>query len=481
MPVTPAPPAARGSRRECPRRAAARRRPARGSIAFAALALLLVPWRTDAFPLNGDQTVLPAGTELYEEMLARPRELLHSEAIGGRKSSLSNLGDLAFNSPAILGGKARQAEMSCGTCHVNGVSNPKLFIPGASTRPGNFDTTSLIFNPKAFNSILDPVRIPSLRGARFLAPYGHDGRFSSLRDFVRNVIVNEFAGPEPDPAILDALVAYINDIDFLPNPKIARGGRLASQASDAERRGEALFFKPFPQQAHLSCAGCHIPTGTFTDHLRHDVGSGGLVKTPPLLNANFNAPYFHDGRFDDYAQVVAHFDRLFDLGLSAGDAADLVAYLTAVGDGERPFEKDGVAIRMKEVRELASVLELAIPAADTAIVSLAVTGVGAELREFSERIPDIRNVSVGGQQERLAARVAVKDLVLTLRRIDMAVADGRLDEAMAEYRTFALMATFDVPVALKMAEPWSLFDAKTQEAHYDSLKRVLQTANRQSH
>ena len=63
----------------------------------------------------------------------------------------------------------------------------------------------------------------------------------------------------------------------------------------------------------------------------------------------------------------------------------------------------------------------------------------------------------------------------------MAVADGRLDEAMAEYRTFALMATFDVPVALKMAEPWSLFDAKTQEAHYDLLKRVLQTANRQSH
>ncbi len=97
--VTPAPPAERGSRRECPRPAAAR--PAQGLIAFAALIWLLVPWRTDAFPLSGDQTVLPAGTELYEEMLARPRELFHSEAIGGRKSYLSNLGDLAFNSPAF--------------------------------------------------------------------------------------------------------------------------------------------------------------------------------------------------------------------------------------------------------------------------------------------------------------------------------------------------------------------------------------------
>jgi hypothetical protein len=113
-------------------------------------------------------------------------------------------------------------------------------------------------------------------------------------------------------------------------------------------------------------------------------------------------------------------------------------------------------------------------------VSLAVTGVGAELRELGERIPDIRNVSVGGQQERLAARMAVKDLVLSLRRIDMAVADGRPDAAMAEYRTFALLATFDVPVALKKAEPWSLFDAKTQQAYYDSLKRVFQTANRPS-
>jgi cytochrome c peroxidase len=247
--------------------------------------------------------------------------------------------------------------MSCGTCHVNGASNPKFFIPGISTRPGNFDTTSLTFNPKAFNSLLDPVRIPSLRGARFLAPYGHDGRSFSLRDFVHNVIVNEFAGPEPAPMILDALVAYITDIDFLPNPRIATGGGLAPQASDSERRGETLFFKPFRHQPSLSCATCHVPTGSFADQLRHDVGSGGLEKTPTLLNANFNAPYFHDGRYDSYEQVVAHFDRVFDLGLSATDTQDMVAYLNAVGDGERPIERDGVAIRMKEVRELASILQ----------------------------------------------------------------------------------------------------------------------------
>jgi Di-haem cytochrome c peroxidase len=449
-------------------------------LCAAALGLLAVlPFRySDAFPLGGDQTVLPAGSEIYEEALVRPRELFHSESLGGQKSYLVNLGDLAFNSPAILGGVARRAAMSCGTCHVNGASNPKLFIPGMSTRPGTFDTTSATFNAKAFNSLLDPVRIPSLRGARYLAPYGHDGRFTSLRDFVHNVIVNEFSGPEPPPAILDALVAYIIDIDFLPNPRIGPGGRLAPQASDSERRGEALFLRPFPKQAGLSCASCHIPTGSFADHLQHDVGSGGLVKTPTLLNANFNAPYFHDGRYDSYEQVVQHFDRAFELSLSPGDVQDLVAYLSAVGDADRPHERDGVAIRMKEVRDLASVLELAIPAGDSAIVSLAVTGVGAELREIAERIPDQKNTAVsGGLQERREARMAVKNLVLSLRQIDIAVSEARLDDALAEYRSFSQLATFGVPVALKKAEPWSLFNAGVHGAHYRALGQMLQATS----
>src|SRR5258707_1136632 len=170
-----------------------------------------------AFPRSGDQAALPAGTELNEDALNVPLEIFHSEATGGVRSYLVNLGDLAFNAPAILGKVAQSAGVSCGTCHVQGASNPKLYVPGMSTRPGNFDTTGPLFNPKADNGVLDPVTIPSLRGARYLAPYGADGRMPSLRDFVRNVIVNEFAGAEPSPAILDAILAYIHDIDFLPN------------------------------------------------------------------------------------------------------------------------------------------------------------------------------------------------------------------------------------------------------------------------
>ena len=430
-----------------------------------------------AFPLSGDQTVLPAGTELNEETLDRPREVFKSEAIGGRKSYLVNLGDLAFSSSAILGGVARQAGISCATCHVNGASNRRLFIPGMSTRPGNFDTTGPLFNPKANDGVRNPVRIPSLRGARYLAPYGHDGRFTSLRDFVHNVIVNEFAGPEPSPAFLDAIVSYINDIDFLPNPSLGPGGRLNARASETEKRGEVLFLKPFPHQPQLSCAACHVPSGAFVDHAQHDVGSGGLFKTPTLLNADFNAPYFHDGRYDSYEQVVAHFERVFDLGYTKQDRLDLIAYLTAVGDGLKPYERDGVTAQLKEINDFASVLDTAIPAHDTDIISLAVQTVGRELRELTEQFPDRKDTTVaGGVEERRLARAALKDLVLIMRRIDAATSAGHFEQAADEYTNYRKLTFAAVPLILNTAAPWSLFNPTVHQAHFAALRELLQTA-----
>ncbi|MET0678319.1 MAG: cytochrome c peroxidase [Bradyrhizobium sp.] len=436
---------------------------------------LLVGDGANAFPVDGDQTTLPPRTELNEDALDKPREVFRSETSGG-KSYLISLGNLAFSSPSILGGVARQAGISCATCHVNGGGNAKFFMPKMSTRPGNFDTTGPLFNPNADNFMLDPVRIPSLRGARYLAPYGVDGRMPSLRDFVRNVIVNEFSGPEPSAAIVDAIVAYIQDIDFLANPNLGPAGRLVGKISERERRGEALFKKPFPHDPQLSCAGCHAPSGAFTDHQQHDVGSGGLFKTPTLRNADFNAPYFHDGRYDSYDQVVAHFDRVFSLGLSDGDRKDLVAYLTAIGDGAQPYEREGAGASLKEVDDFASVLAVAIPAGDKETVSLAVDTIGSELRELTERYPDRKNTSVsGGEQQRTIARAVLKDVVLILRRIDIAVAEGRSDDAMAEFKSYRQLMVAAVPSLLAAAEPWSLFNPVVHDSHYQALREVMQS------
>jgi cytochrome c peroxidase len=446
----------------------------------AALLLLTAALRQAAsFPLYGQQTALPVGTELNVDALVAPREVFHSEATGGRKSYLVNLGDLAFSAPAILGGLARRAGISCNTCHVNGAANPRLAIPHMSAHPGTFDTTGALFNPEADNGVFDPVRIPSLRGARYLAPYGNDGRSASLRDFVRNVIVSEFAGPEPPPAILDAMVAYIRDVDFLRNFSLGPGGRLNARSSDAERRGEALFVKPFPHDPGVSCATCHVPSAAFVDHLQHDVGTGGLFKTPTLLNADFNAPYFHDGRYDTYDQVVAHFDRVFGLNLSSQDQHDLVAYLTAIGDGERPYERDGVGAQVKEINDFASVLDTAIASRDTAVIALAVDTVDLELRELIEWFPDHKDTSVtGGDEQRRRARAALKDLVLRLRRIDAAASASRFDDAAAEYKNYRNLSLAAVPNLLRAAQPWSLFNPAVHDSHFAALQQTLQAAKR---
>jgi hypothetical protein len=218
-----------------------------------------------------------------------------------------------------------------------------------------------------------------------------------------------------------------------------------------------------------------VPSAAFVDHQQHDVGSGGLFKTPTLRNADFSAPYFHDGRFDSYDQVVAHFDRVFDLGLSAQDRRDLVAFLTAVGDGTQPFEHDGAGATLREINDFTTVLGTAIETNDKEIIALAVDTIGNELRELTERYPDRKNTSVsGGQQERVLARVGLKELVLMLRRIDMAAAESRLADAAAEYKNYRNLMTAAVPALLAGAEPWSLFNPAVHDAHYAALRQVLQ-------
>ena len=421
-------------------------------------------------------SLLPAGTELGDEIFDRPREVSRSETRGGHRSQLVVLGEMAFNSPAILGGPARHAGISCNTCHINGTTNPRLYIPGLSTLPGTFDTTGALFNPHTDNGVLDPLTTPSLRGAHLLAPYGHDGRVLSLRDFVRNVITNEFAGPEPSQKLLDAVVLYIEDIDFLPNRRLTANGKLAPPFSDSERRGQELFRRPFAHDPSLSCAVCHPPHGLFVDHEQHDVGSGGAFKTPTLINANFNGPYFHDGRYTDYARVVAHFDREFYLGLSVQDRRDLVAYLLAIGDGDQATEHDAVETRLREISDFAAVLHAAIADRDAELAVLAVDTIDRELRDLTEIFPAPRSTSVtGGVEARSRARALLKNLVLSFRRIGVASERARFEEAAAQLADFRGSIALTT-AALTAAEPWSLFNRDIRDTQFAAARALNRAA-----
>jgi hypothetical protein len=290
------------------------------------------------------------------------------------------------------------------------------------------------------------------------------------------VFVNEFAGPEPSPQVLDALVTYIHEISFLPNPKLGPGGRLSDQASDAAHRGEILFNRPFRHDAGMSCAGCHQPSGAFVDHRVHDIGTGGWFKTKTLINANFNAPYFHDGRFDKYDEVVDYFDRHFDLGLSGQERSDLVAYLDAVGDATEPYTRNTVQAEIAEIEAFASILDTAIPARDKDVIALTVDAVGNEWRELGESFPAAKDTSVsGGDEQRRRARGAAAGMVLALRRVAMAAASDDFDgaaQAFAEYKQRQAAAGSN----LKLAESWSLFDPAIRRAHFAALRQLAELA-----
>jgi cytochrome c peroxidase len=429
------------------------------------LLLGLAAWMPVLPAAGSDATVIPPASLLGEEAVRQPRESLRDEADGGHQSDLVALGNLAFSSPLIFGDPARKAGISCETCHNKGDINAAFFIPGLSDRPGGLAVVNSLFNPRADNGLHRHVDIPSLRGIRYTAPYGRDGRIASLREFTRNVIVNEFNGPEPAPRLLDAITAYMEQIDFLPNAKLGPDGRLTGAADAAARRGESLFYRSFAGMGGGSCAGCHQPTALFVDHRQHDIGTGGAFDTPTLLDASFTAPYFHDGRFASFGEVVEYFDDRFSLGLRHGEKADLAAYLAAVGGAETPFENAAPDAEIDELLVFSRPLDRAIVEGDRSTVDLAVATIAHELREMQERFPG-PNDPLGRDQQGLLrpARGAATRLVILLRRVQAAVQAGTEDEATRALAAFRQAAAAARPV-LMAAVPVSLYDPDLAARH----------------
>jgi cytochrome c553 len=120
----------------------------------------------------------------------------------------------------------------------------------------------------------------------------------------------------------------------LTAPKPAAGTFDASAAA----RGQILFA------GAATCTRCH--TGALmTDvnagilHTPAEVGQSAAFanrsvtkryRTTPLRALALHPPYFHDGSAPTLPDVVAHYDRLLTLGLTAQQKADLVEYLKSL-------------------------------------------------------------------------------------------------------------------------------------------------------
>ena len=224
--------------------------------------------------------------------------------------------------------------------------------PYTSWGPGKYDARFHAFDGAGFiplNSTSVPVLIPpafGLRGVGF-ETYTGDGPISYWNKYVAVTQMGghgSFSDPRlglsitqtPDLVTpkLPALLEYQLSLQT-PNPPEGSFRRAAA------RRGAGLF------NGAAKCASCHIPP-TYTDvlsgpdprvpllHSPSEIGidptyaartATGLYRTTPLRALWQHAPYFHDGSAKTLLDVVNHYDRVFALGLTDRQKADMVEYL----------------------------------------------------------------------------------------------------------------------------------------------------------
>ena len=108
---------------------------------------------------------------------------------------------------------------------------------------------------------------------------------------------------------------------------------------DAAKRGEAVFA------GAARCATCHVPP-LFSepgwpmhsgkeigiDDFQSDRSPDRMYRTTPLrgLFARSKGGFYHDGRFATLSDLVAHYERVFNLALDERQKHDLIEYLKSL-------------------------------------------------------------------------------------------------------------------------------------------------------
>lgn len=129
------------------------------------------------------------------------------------------VGRAAFRSPLLLGGQAARAGISCESCHRSGRGNPDFLFPGLSGAPGTADVTSFLFSTHRGDDRTDPKPIPDLGGPKAALKISQAAGDPALVAFIHGLVAEEFDGPEPAPAVLSGLAAYVRALD----PAACRG------------------------------------------------------------------------------------------------------------------------------------------------------------------------------------------------------------------------------------------------------------------
>ena len=226
-------------------------------------------------------------------------------------------GRALFATPTLLGGQAAKAGLGCASCHINGRGNVHFLLAGVSAGPGTADVTNSFFSAARGNARFDPVVIPDLAKPGTVS---RDPGTRALETFVRDLIVEEFGGQEPTPAMLDALAAYVRAIRPCPGePRVTR--RLDDQLAaiaDGAAGARLMAARSDPYGVRLSIAS-----------MRHQLG---------LIAERYAGPGFARDR----SALLAASREL----QAIGDARDLTRLWPLLDQWTRDFD-DGLAKRLQ--------------------------------------------------------------------------------------------------------------------------------------
>lgn len=285
-----------------------RRRRRSGALALAALlgvgGLALAQ---GAFPLRAVGWTNPKA-DVAEVLTTEPVECFAPPAA---LRASAEIGRAAFRAPVLLGGQAARAGLSCESCHRGGRTNPDFLFPGVSGAPGTADVTSSLFSSHRGNGRDDPVPIPDLSGERARLKVAPE----ALETFIHGLVVEEFDGPEPSPAVLKGLADYVRSLGPCPTGA-SRAVSSKGLLDDVGRAIDAAAGAPDDATRLLMIAGARARLGLIDERF---AGARFTAERHALRAADAElaaiAGAVRSGRPDSPKRLAAWRERLPSLAL----------------------------------------------------------------------------------------------------------------------------------------------------------------------
>jgi hypothetical protein len=238
-------------------------------ILIAAAALAATGAAVENLPIRAARWTAPA--QRIEALTMRPAECLGMPRDRQRAKAVL-IGRTAFRTPLLLGGQAARAGLACESCHQSGRTNPLFLFPGLSGAPGTADVTASLMSSHRGDGIFNPKPIPDLSGPAAGLRLVPDKDPPRLRSFIHGLITEEFDGPEPPPAVLDGLVAYVRALSpaacgRTAQVRVTLRDRFDDLASALRAAAAALADKD-AATARLMLAGARAQLGLIDERFR---------------------------------------------------------------------------------------------------------------------------------------------------------------------------------------------------------------------